>query len=69
MPLYWAAQATSGTALSVQAQYEIAAALTLAGWAIAAGIAWWNGSNDPRIPEGMRVQWSVCRAGDGPLTK
>ena len=68
MPLYWAAASTAGTAMSTQAQYEIAAALSLAGWAIAAGIAWWNEDGTPRIPEGMRVSWTVCRA-DGPLTK
>lgn len=48
MPIYWTAAARAGTALSQNAQQDLAAALAFAGWVIAAGIAWWNGSDEPK---------------------
>lgn len=50
MPLYWVATATVGAAraaMSPQTQYEIGAALSLAGFVIAGGVAWWFGNDHP----------------------
>lgn len=50
MPIYWVAAQAAGEAeaLSVQAQLNLAAGLAAAGWVIAAGIAWWYGSDQPK---------------------
>jgi hypothetical protein len=58
MPLYWVAAEVAGEAAMTQAtQQTIAAALAAAGWVIAAGIAWWYGSQEPQAAVSVSIEW------------
>jgi hypothetical protein len=66
MPIYWVAANAPGIArgLSQATQQNIAAALAAAGWLIAAGIALWQGSDSPSLPDGVELEF--CAPQDPP---
>lgn len=60
MPIYWVPMAAAGAArFTQQQQQNLAAALAAVGWAIAAGIAWWNSTDPPELPEGVALEYCI----------